>query len=309
MAGTTPTLSPPSPLWSGTDTALSRPYPPAQCRCPPSFNQVWETSNRWSYFSNRLLGGETGFGLNHITVLFFWLALFSGGSATSSPAMLGIRRHSSNYQRAQSSMQLDTYYGDNSLHKRQYTGLWHSSGICTRAAGVSLKQPPFQFGVIFILLSTYGFFTSGSEKKTPYFIGTYSSQSGEDLRRSQVRSLLLLHHTVMSCSIIQVRMFSQFGWFYIDWLITLFSKHPEPFYDEPDRKNFNSYRMYLSSPQGYGEEHFEDEPAHLTPSSPDGYATQSLRFKANTNYVDFYSTTRRPSNRANKFTGSPDSWV
>ncbi|KAM9835844.1 plakophilin-4-like [Aulostomus maculatus] len=156
----------------------------------------------------------------------------SGGSATSSPAMLGIRRHSSNYQRAQSSMQLDTYYGDNSLYKRQYTG---------------------------------------TEKKTPYFIGTYSSQSGEELRRSQP---------------------------------------PEPFYDEPDRKNYNSYRMYLSSPQGYGEqEHFEDEPVHLTPSSPDGYASQSLRFKANTNYVDFYSTTRRPSNRANKFTGSPDSWV
>uniref|UniRef100_A0A3Q3LC50 Plakophilin 4 n=1 Tax=Labrus bergylta TaxID=56723 RepID=A0A3Q3LC50_9LABR len=154
----------------------------------------------------------------------------SGGSATSSPAMLGIRRHSSNYQRAQSSMQLDTYYGDNSLHKRQYTG---------------------------------------SEKKTPYFIGTYSSQSGEDLRRSQ---------------------------------------HTEPFYDEPDRKNYNSYRMYLSSPQGYGDEPYEDEPVHLTPPSPDGYATQSLRFKANTNYVDFYSTTRRPSNRANKFTGSPDSW-
>uniref|UniRef100_A0A1A7WQM4 Plakophilin 4 n=1 Tax=Iconisemion striatum TaxID=60296 RepID=A0A1A7WQM4_9TELE len=154
----------------------------------------------------------------------------SGGSATSSPAMLGIRRHSSNYQRAQSSMQLDTYYGD-SLQKRQYTG---------------------------------------SEKKTPYFIGTYSSQSGEDLRRSH---------------------------------------HSEPFYDEPDRKNYNSYRMYLSSPQGYGEEHYEDEPVHLTPSSPDGYASQSLRFKANTNYVDFYSTTRRPSNRANKFTGSPDSWV
>lgn len=155
----------------------------------------------------------------------------SGGSATSSPAMLGIRRHSSNYQRAQSSMQLDSYYGDNSLHKRQYTG---------------------------------------SEKKTPYFIGTYSSQSGEDLRRSQ---------------------------------------HAEPFYDEPDRKNYNSYRMYLSSPQGYGEEQYEDEPLRLTPSSPDGYAGQSLPFKANTNYVDFYSTTRRPSNRANKFTGSPDSWV
>ncbi|KAM4560400.1 plakophilin-4-like isoform 1-T5 [Odontesthes bonariensis] len=154
----------------------------------------------------------------------------SGGSATSSPAMLGIRRHSSNYQRAQSSMQLNTYYGD-SLHKRQYTG---------------------------------------SEKKSPYFIGTYSSQSGEDLRRSQ---------------------------------------HPEPFYDEPDRKNYNSYRMYLSSPQGYGEDHYDDEPFHLTPSSPEGYASQTLRFKTNTNYVDFYSTTRRPSTRANKFTGSPDSWV
>ncbi|XP_038578098.1 plakophilin-4-like [Micropterus salmoides] len=155
----------------------------------------------------------------------------SGGSATSSPAMLGIRRHSSNYQRTQSSMQLNAYYGDNSLHKQQYTG---------------------------------------SEKKTPYFIGTYSSQSGEDLRRSQ---------------------------------------HTEPFYDEPDRKNYNSYRMYLSSPQGYGEEPYEDEQVHLTPSSSDGYAGQSLQFKANTNYVDFYSTTRRPSNRANKFTGSPDSWV
>ncbi|CAL8289939.1 unnamed protein product [Lota lota] len=155
----------------------------------------------------------------------------SGGSATSSPAMLGIRRHSSNNQRMQSSMQLDSYYGDNSLHKYQY---------------------------------------NGSEKNHPYFIGTYSSQSGEDLRRSQ---------------------------------------HSEPFYDEPDRKNYNSYRMYLSSPvQGYGEESYEDEPAQLTPPSPDG--CHSLRPKANaTNYVDFYSTTRRPSQGTHKYTGSPDSWV
>lgn len=83
----------------------------------------------------------------------------------------------------------------------------------------------------------------------------------------------------------------------------------EPFYDEPDRKNYNSYRMYLSSPQGYGEEHYEDEPGRLTPSSPDGYAGQPLHFKAKTNYVDFYSTTRRPSNKGDKFSGSPDSWV
>ncbi|XP_061631928.1 plakophilin-4-like isoform X3 [Phyllopteryx taeniolatus] len=153
----------------------------------------------------------------------------SGGSATSSPAMLGIRRHSSNYPRAQSSMQLDTYYGDNSSHKHQYTG---------------------------------------SEKKAAYFIGTYSSQFGDELRRAQ---------------------------------------HPEPLYDEADRKNYN--RLYLSSPQDYGVERYEDDPVHLTPSSPDGYIDQPLPFKTNTNYVDFYSTTRRPSNRSNKFTGSPDSWV
>ncbi|KAM9830963.1 plakophilin-4-like isoform 1-T1 [Syngnathus typhle] len=153
----------------------------------------------------------------------------SGGSATSSPAMLGIRRHSSNYPRETSSMQVDSYYGENTLRRHHYPG---------------------------------------SEKKNTYFIGTYSSQSGDELRRAQ---------------------------------------HPEPFYDEPDRKNYN--QLYLSSPQDYGVEQYEDDPVHLTPSSPDGYAGQPLRFKSNTNYVDFYSTTRRPSNRANKFTGSPDSWV
>lgn len=89
----------------------------------------------------------------------------------------------------------------------------------------------------------------------------------------------------------------------------LHCQNPETFYDEPNQKNYNSYRMYLSSPQGCGEEQFEEEPVQLTPSSPDGYSSQTLRFKANTNYVDFYSTTRRPSNRATKFSGSPDSWV
>ncbi|XP_041701182.2 LOW QUALITY PROTEIN: plakophilin-4 [Coregonus clupeaformis] len=160
----------------------------------------------------------------------------SGGSATSSPAMLGIRRPSSNYQRAQSSMQLDTYYGDNSLHKNQYTG---------------------------------------SEKQTPYFIGSYSSPSREDYPRSQ----------------------------------------EDVFYsDDPDRNTYNNYRMYLSSPQGYGEEEpgpYQDEPVDLT--STERYnTTQSNRLKSNTNttnYVDFYSTTRRPSQRANQYTGSPDSWV
>ncbi|KAL1021880.1 hypothetical protein UPYG_G00019240 [Umbra pygmaea] len=158
----------------------------------------------------------------------------SGGSATSSPAMLGIRRHSSN-QRAQSSMQLDTYYGDNSLHTNQYTG---------------------------------------SEKQTPYFIGSYSSPSREDYPRSQ---------------------------------------HGDVFYaSEPEKKTYHTYRMYLSSPQGYEEEEPGPyEPGDLT--STETYNTaQSNRLKSNsntTNYVDFYSTTRRPSQRANQYTGSPDSWV
>lgn len=80
-------------------------------------------------------------------------------------------------------------------------------------------------------------------------------------------------------------------------------QHTEPFYDEPERKNYNSYRMYhlSSSPPP-----LDDEPLGLSPASADGHA---LPFKANTNYVDFYSTTRRPSHRASKFTGSPDSWV
>ncbi|CAB1327961.1 unnamed protein product [Coregonus sp. 'balchen'] len=143
----------------------------------------------------------------------------SGGSATSSPAMLGIRRPSSNYQRAQSSMQLDTYYGDNSLHKNQ-------------------------------------------------------------VRKAN----------------------------------TIFYREDVFYSDDPDRNTYNNYRMYLSSPQGYGEEEpgpYQDEPVDLT--STERYnTTQSNRLKSNTNttnYVDFYSTTRRPSQRANQYTGSPDSWV
>uniref|UniRef100_A0A8C7FH45 Plakophilin 4 n=1 Tax=Oncorhynchus kisutch TaxID=8019 RepID=A0A8C7FH45_ONCKI len=84
--------------------------------------------------------------------------------------------------------------------------------------------------------------------------------------------------------------------------------------DEPDRNTYNNYRMYLSSPQGYGEEEpgpYQDEPENLT--STERYNTsQSNRLKSNTNttnYVDFYSTTRRPSQKANQYTGSPDSWV
>lgn len=48
-----------------------------------------------------------------------------GGSATSSPAMLGIREHRLSKRRAQSSMQLHNYYGDANRNKTLYTGmLW-----------------------------------------------------------------------------------------------------------------------------------------------------------------------------------------
>lgn len=62
----------------------------------------------------------------------------SGASATSSPAMLGFRRHSSNYQRAQSSMQLDTFYEDNSLHKRQHKGFHACFVVFLRDLGQEL---------------------------------------------------------------------------------------------------------------------------------------------------------------------------
>lgn len=56
---------------------------------------------------------------------FLYLMLFImmlGGSATSSPAMLGIREHRMSKRRAQSSMQLHNYYGDANRNKTLYTG-------------------------------------------------------------------------------------------------------------------------------------------------------------------------------------------
>uniref|UniRef100_A0AAY4ATJ0 Plakophilin 4 n=1 Tax=Denticeps clupeoides TaxID=299321 RepID=A0AAY4ATJ0_9TELE len=122
----------------------------------------------------------------------------TGGSATSSPAMLGIRGHRLSHQRAQSSMQLHNYYGDDDTRKVQYTG---------------------------------------STKPSPYFIGSYCSPTREESGRSQG-------------------------------------------YDDP----------YLDEPLPYD------------------YAAPPHN-KATTNYVDFYSSTRRPSCRAQAYPSSPDSWV
>uniref|UniRef100_A0A8C9RRG0 Plakophilin 4 n=1 Tax=Scleropages formosus TaxID=113540 RepID=A0A8C9RRG0_SCLFO len=126
----------------------------------------------------------------------------SAGSATSSPAMLGIKEHRSNYQRAHSSMQFYNYQEDNHVHKSPFTG-------------------------------------SGK----PFLIDSYSSPSREETRRAQ-------------------------------------------------------------SPMGYEDQYFEE----AVPYAAD-YTSQPHGLKSNTNYVDFYSTTRRPSYRAEQYPGSPDSWV
>ncbi|XP_062390012.1 plakophilin-4-like isoform X2 [Sardina pilchardus] len=152
----------------------------------------------------------------------------SAGSATSSPAMLGIKEQRSDYQRAPSTMQFYNYQGDNNVHKNQYTG---------------------------------------SAKSSPYYIGSYSSPTREEPRRTQ----------------------------------------PQYYGDEPGRRNYDTYRMYLQSPQGYEEQRYLEDSA-VRYSTAD-YAPQPLGLKATTNYVDFYSTTRRPSYRAEQYPGSPDSWV
>ncbi|KAI1898266.1 hypothetical protein AGOR_G00070560 [Albula goreensis] len=151
----------------------------------------------------------------------------SAGSATSSPAMLGIKEHHSDYQRTQSSMQFYNYQGDNNANKSQHTG---------------------------------------SGKPSQYFIGSYSSPTREESRRGQQ-----LYYA-----------------------------------DTTGQRNYETYRMYLQSPQGYEDSYYQDTVQF--PSSAD-YSSQAQGLKSNTNYVDFYSTTRRPSYRAEQYPGSPDSWV
>ncbi|MCJ8730037.1 hypothetical protein PDJAM_G00113800 [Pangasius djambal] len=150
----------------------------------------------------------------------------SGGSATSSPAMLGIREHRLSKRRAQSSMQLHNYYGDANRNKTLYTG---------------------------------------SGKHSAYFISSYPSPSHEEPHRSQ-----------------------QLGQLYYS--------------DEPTQRSYDTYGMYLGSPMGYDDPYL-DEPLHYP------VVSERQALKRNTNYVDFYSTTRRPSYRAQTYPASPDSWV
>uniref|UniRef100_A0AAR2L2W6 Plakophilin 4 n=1 Tax=Pygocentrus nattereri TaxID=42514 RepID=A0AAR2L2W6_PYGNA len=106
---------------------------------------------------------------------------------------------------------------------------------------------------------------TGSAKTSPFYISSYSSPRREEARRGQ----------------------------------------PMYYADETSRRNYESYRMYLHSPQGYDDPYLEDAVQYSTAD----YATQPHALKTTTNYVDFYSTTRRPSYRAEQYPGSPDSWV
>ncbi|XP_008291188.1 plakophilin-4 isoform X2 [Stegastes partitus] len=147
-------------------------------------------------------------------------------SATSSPAMLGIKEHRDtirDYQRAQSTMQFYNYQGDNSIHKKQYTG---------------------------------------SGKPSPYY---YSSPTREEPRRTQ----------------------------------------PVYYTEEPSRRNYDTYRMYLQHPHTYDDTYLE---VITYPPAVD-YSTQPHGLKSTANYVDHYASTRRPSYRAEQYPGSPDSWV
>ncbi|XP_073503227.1 plakophilin-4 isoform X2 [Phyllobates terribilis] len=108
---------------------------------------------------------------------------------------------------------------------------------------------------------------SGSSKASPIYISSYSSPAREQNRRQQPHQLYY---------------------------------SPE----DSNRKNYDSYRLYLQSPHSYEDPYF-DERVQFT-STTDQNAQYGL--KSTTNYVDFYST-RRPSYRSEQYPGSPDSWV
>uniref|UniRef100_A0A665VZW1 Plakophilin 4 n=1 Tax=Echeneis naucrates TaxID=173247 RepID=A0A665VZW1_ECHNA len=81
---------------------------------------------------------------------------------------------------------------------------------------------------------------------------------------------------------------------------------PMYYTEEPGRRNYDTYRMYLQHPHGYDDPYLEDVITY--PPTVD-YSSQPHGLKSTTNYVDFYASTRRPSYRSEQYPGSPDSWV
>uniref|UniRef100_A0A8C4DVV3 Plakophilin 4 n=1 Tax=Dicentrarchus labrax TaxID=13489 RepID=A0A8C4DVV3_DICLA len=86
----------------------------------------------------------------------------------------------------------------------------------------------------------------------------------------------------------------------------LFSLQPMYYTEDPGRRNYDTYRMYLKHPHGFDDPYFEEVITY--PPTVD-YSSQPHGLKSTTNYVDFYASTRRPSYRAEQYPGSPDSWV
>uniref|UniRef100_A0A673CP07 Plakophilin 4 n=1 Tax=Sphaeramia orbicularis TaxID=375764 RepID=A0A673CP07_9TELE len=84
------------------------------------------------------------------------------------------------------------------------------------------------------------------------------------------------------------------------------SLQPMYYTEDPGRRNYDTYRMYLQHPHGYDDPYLEEVITY--PPTVD-YSSQTHGLKTTTNYVDFYASTRRPSYRAEQYPGSPDSWV
>ncbi|XP_073702477.1 plakophilin-4-like isoform X2 [Garra rufa] len=74
--------------------------------------------------------------------------------------------------------------------------------------------------------------------------------------------------------------------------------------DETGHRNHDTYRTYLHSPHTY-EGSYLEKMVHYSPSD----YSQTHGFRTASNYVDFYSSTRRPLHHSEHYQGSPDSWV
>ncbi|XP_037542865.1 plakophilin-4 [Nematolebias whitei] len=83
-------------------------------------------------------------------------------------------------------------------------------------------------------------------------------------------------------------------------------RRTQPVYytDEPSRRNYDTYRMYLQHPRGYNDAFLEEVITY-----PPTVDYQPHGLKSTANYVDYYTSTRRPSYRSEQYPASPDSWV
>uniref|UniRef100_A0A671P771 Plakophilin-4-like n=1 Tax=Sinocyclocheilus anshuiensis TaxID=1608454 RepID=A0A671P771_9TELE len=91
----------------------------------------------------------------------------------------------------------------------------------------------------------------------------------------------------------------------VEWLLR-FNSPTEKVYrtDETGHRNYDTYRAYLHSPHAY-EDSYLEKMVHYSPAD----YSQTHGFRTTSNYVDFYSSTRRPLHRSEHYQGSPDSWV